>query len=78
MPVTLSRIFDAVVEVVLGIVCMPLGLAVLASLPLLNFISLGYLLEAGGRITRSGRSRDGIFGIRRAGRVGGLLPVVPS
>jgi hypothetical protein len=52
---------------------MPVGLAVLASLPLLNFISLGYLLEAGGTIARAGRFLDGFFGIRRAGRVGGLL-----
>jgi hypothetical protein len=72
-PVTLDQIFDAIVEVVLGVVFMPLGLALLASLPLLNFISLGYLLEAGGRIARSGRLRDGFFGIRRAGRVGGLV-----
>jgi hypothetical protein len=70
---TVSRIFDALVECVLGVFCLPLGLAVLASLPLLNFISLGYLLEAGGRIARTGRLRDGFFGIRRAGRVGGLL-----
>ncbi len=53
--------------------CLPLGLAILASLPLLNFIALGYLLEAGGRIARSGRFRKGLFGIRRAGRVGGLF-----
>ncbi len=72
-PVTLDQIFDAIVEVVLGVVFMPLGLALLASLPLLNFISLGYLLEAGGTIARTGRFRDGFFGIRRAGRVGGLV-----
>lgn len=69
----MSQAFDAVADCVLGMVFMPLGLAVLASLPLLNFISLGYLLEAGGAIARTGRFRDGFFGIRRAGRVGGLL-----
>jgi hypothetical protein len=34
---------------------------------------LGYLLEAGGRIARTGNLRDGFFGIRWSGRVGGLL-----
>ncbi len=68
-----SNIFDAVVETVLGIGFMPLGLAILASLPLFNFVALGYLLEAGGRIARTDRLRDGFFGIRRAGRLGGLL-----
>jgi hypothetical protein len=68
-----SQAFDAIVESVLGVICLPLGLAVLASLPLVNFIALGYLLEAGGRIARTARLRDGFFGIRWAGRVGGLL-----
>ena len=69
----LSHAFDALADSLLGVVCMPLGLAVLASLPLLNFLALGYLLEAGGTIARTGRLRDGFFGIRSAGRVGGLL-----
>jgi hypothetical protein len=70
---TMGSVFDAIVESILGVVCMPLGLAILASLPLVNFIALGYLLEAGGRIARTGRFRDGFFGIRHAGRVGGLF-----
>ena len=36
-------------------------LAVLAAIPLVNFISLGYLLEASGRVARSGRLRDGFI-----------------
>ena len=67
------RSVDGFMETSLGFVCLPLGLAILASLPLVNFIALGYLLEAGGRIARSGRFRKGFFGIRRAGRVGGLF-----
>jgi len=69
----LIRQVDTSSEILLGIVCMPLGLAILSSIPLLNFIALGYLLEAGARIARSGKLRDGFFGIRRAGRVGGLF-----
>jgi hypothetical protein len=65
--------FDEYSDYLLGPIAMPVGLAALASLPLLNFIALGYLLEAGGTIARTGRVRDGFFGIRTAGRVGGLF-----
>ncbi len=67
------RAWEAVVETALGLIGLPLGLAFLAAVPLLNFMALGYLLEAGGRIARSGQFRDGFFGIRRAGRVSALL-----
>ncbi len=40
---------------VFGIVSLVLGLAILASLPILNLLSLGYLLESSGRIGRTGR-----------------------
>ncbi|WP_165250438.1 hypothetical protein [Paludisphaera soli] len=55
-----------------GLVSLVLGLAVLASTPVLQFLSLGYLLEASGRVARTGRLRDGVFGVRLAGRVGGI------
>jgi hypothetical protein len=42
-------------------------------LPVLQFLSLGYLLEAGGRVARSGRLRDGFVGIRHAARVGSII-----
>lgn len=47
-------------------------LAALATFPLLQFMSLGYLLEASGRIARSGRFRDGFVGVRQAARLGGI------
>lgn len=47
-------------------------LSVLATLPILQFLSLGYLLEASGRIIRSKRLRDGFFGISTAARVGSI------
>ncbi len=56
-----------------GIVALMVGLAVLAALPILQFLSLGYLLEASGRVARTGRLRDGIIGVRPAARVGGLV-----
>src|SRR5262249_33609915 len=56
-----------------GVVVLMVGLAALAALPILQFLSLGYLLEAGARIARSGRIRDGIIGVRLAARLGGVM-----
>lgn len=56
-----------------GLLCLLVGLAVLASAPLLQFLTLGYLLEASGRVTRSGRLRDGFFAVHGAGRIGGFV-----
>jgi len=47
-------------------------LAVLAAIPLVNFISLGYLLEASGRVARSGRLRDGFIDIAKFARIGSM------
>jgi hypothetical protein len=41
-----------------GVLTLIVGLAVLAALPLLGFLSLGYLLEAGGRIARTDAERQ--------------------
>ncbi len=49
------------------------GLAVLAAIPVVQFLSLGYLLEAGGRVARTGRFRDGFVGVRKAARVGAIV-----
>lgn len=56
-----------------GAVSLVLGLAVLATFPVLQFLSLGYLLEAAGRISRTGRLREGFVGVRKAAHVGGLV-----
>src|SRR5262249_4872887 len=48
-------------------------LAVLAAVPVLQFLSLGYLLESAGRIARTGRLRDGFIGVRTAARFGGAV-----
>ena len=56
-----------------GVGILIIGLAVLASLPILQFLSLGYMLEATGRVARSGRIRDGFPGIRKAARVGSIV-----
>ncbi len=61
------------VETPFGIAVLIGGLAVLATIPVLQFLSLGYLLEAGGRIARTGRLRDGFIGIPKAARVGTIV-----
>jgi len=48
-------------------------LAVLAAVPILQFASLGYLLEASARVARTGRLRDGFIGVRIAARAGGFV-----
>ena len=63
----------AVIEWLCGGATLMIGLAILAAIPILNLLSLGYLLEAGGRIARSGRLRDGFIGVRLAARLGGIV-----
>jgi hypothetical protein len=60
-------------EWLFGAAVLTAGLAALAALPVLQFFSLGYLLEAGARVARSGRLRDGFIGVRKAARLGAVL-----
>jgi hypothetical protein len=63
----------AVIEWLFGAGVLMVGLAILAALPIVQFLSLGYLLEAGARVARTGRLRDGFIGIRLAARLGGIV-----
>src|SRR5262249_17231649 len=56
-------------EWLFGVSTLIVGLAVLAAIPVLQFLSLGYMLETSGRIVPTGRLRDGFVGVRRAARV---------
>jgi hypothetical protein len=72
----IGRVLRAIgsgLEWLFGAVVLLLGLAVLAALPLLQFLSLGYLLEAGGRVARTGQLREGFIGVRQAARLGGIV-----
>jgi hypothetical protein len=60
------------VEWCFGVVALFIGLAVLAAVPIGQFLALGYLLEVSGRVARSGRIRDGFIGVRTAARFGGV------
>lgn len=59
-------------EWLFGLATLFVGLAVLATFPIVQLLSLGYLLEASGRVARSGRLRDGFVGVRKAARVGSV------
>jgi hypothetical protein len=56
-----------------GALTLIVGLSFLAAVPVLQFLSLGYLLESSGQIARTGRLRDGFLGVRRAASVGGIV-----
>jgi hypothetical protein len=58
-----------------GVASLVLGLAVLAAVPVGQFLALRYLLESGGRVARTGRLRDGFIGVRTAARFGRLALV---
>ncbi|HMC12220.1 MAG TPA: hypothetical protein VKH44_13055, partial [Pirellulaceae bacterium] len=55
-------------EWLFGLVSLLACLAVLAAIPIVNLLSLGYLLEASGRVARSGRLRDGFIDIGKFAR----------
>ena len=55
---------DQAGDITLGFVGIIFSLAVVSAIPILNLLSLGYLLEASARVGKSGRFRDGFIGIR--------------
>lgn len=61
------------IEWTFGLASLIVGLAILASIPVIQLLSLGYLLESSGRVARTGRLRDGLIGVRKAARVGSLV-----
>jgi hypothetical protein len=61
-----------VVRNLFGMASLTVLLAVIAVIPLVNFLALGYLLEVEGRIGRSGRVRDGFPLLNIAPRIGAI------
>jgi hypothetical protein len=57
-------------EWVFGLISLVLGLSMLAALPVIQVLSLGYFLESSARVARTGRLRDGLIGVRLAARIG--------
>lgn len=60
------------VRTLFGIVSLIFLLAVLAAIPVVNFIALGYLLDVEGRVARSGRLRDAFPLLDLAPRLGSI------
>jgi len=71
-PFRLWRVAAAICEWLFGFASLIACLAALAAVPALNLLSLGYLLEASGRVARSGRIRDGFIDIPKFARLGSL------
>jgi len=63
-------------EWLFGLVSLVLGLSMLAALPVVQFLSLGYFLESSARVAQTGRLRDGLIGVRLAARIGGLAAAI--
>ncbi len=75
-PSAVSKAWRAVtggLENLFGLASVIVGLAVLATIPIAQFLSLGYLLEASGRVAARGRLRDGFIGLKGAAHLGGLV-----
>ncbi len=66
----LVRAAASSVEWIFGTATLIVGLSVLATIPVVQLLSLGYLLEVSGRVARTGRLRAGFVGIRTAARLG--------
>jgi hypothetical protein len=60
------------VSLLFGLASLVLLLAVIAAIPLLNFVALGYLLEAEGRVARTGKLRYALPLLPLAPRLGGI------
>lgn len=58
---------------VFGFLSLMGGLAILAVIPVVQFLTLGYLLEAGGRVARTGKLWYGLPGVWKAAHVGGIF-----
>src|SRR5262245_47822475 len=72
----LARTFawiGSVLEWLCGALTLTITLAVLSVIPILNFLSLGYLLEASGRVARTKRLRNGFIGVRKAAVFGRIV-----
>lgn len=69
---TTWRISCRVAHWLFGLASLIVILSILASYPLVQFLSLGYLLESSGRIAKTGRIRDAFIGIPVAARMGSI------
>ncbi len=62
----------SVLDWLFGFVALVALLAACSVIPVLNFLSLGYLLHVSGTVARTGRLRDGFIGVRKASAIGSV------
>ncbi len=67
------RVMASASEWLFGCAALFLALAILATLPGLQLLSLGYLLEVAGRVAREQRLGAGFIGVRKAARLGSIV-----
>lgn len=70
------RCFDRIGQTatgVFGFCSVVVLVAMAASIPILQVLSLGYLLEVSGRLARGGKLRDAMVGMGKASVLGGIL-----
>jgi len=65
--------FKGALEWLFGAGALLVALAILAMIPVLQFLTLGYLLEAEGRVARTGKLRAAFPGVRRLARIGSAV-----
>lgn len=68
-----SRWSAGATESVFGFLSLIFFLAVLSAIPIVNLLSLGYLLESSARVARTGRIRDGVYGLSGFARAGTIV-----
>jgi hypothetical protein len=73
LPIRVFLWIGSMLEWLCGALTLIVTLAVLSVIPLLNFLSLGYLLEASGRVARTKRLRDGFVGVWKAAIFGRIV-----
>lgn len=66
------RALASMLDWIFGFVALLALLAACSVVPVLNFLSLGYLLHVSGTIARTGRIRDGFIGVKKASVIGSI------
>lgn len=72
-PVYLWYLLCTSLEWLFGLASVIGCLAVLSAIPIVQFVSLGYLLEASSRVATSGRVRDAFIDMPKFARIGGIV-----
>jgi hypothetical protein len=72
-PRRLLAALDGAWNWIFGVVSLVGMLAVVATIPFVQVLSLGYLLEASGRVARTGKLRSGFVGVDKSARLGSIL-----